>query len=171
MIIHLGPMLPWGSSDLPALLYGNLPHGEEDESGTDHSGFSKRKKQGLFGLAPGGVCQASDVAIGTGELLPHLFTLTPTCGTRCTCITQSGAVYFLRHFPYSDFSEQSVLRTTLSCGARTFLPFGPDQDRTSDHLTCPGILIFVFMPMDAEYCPVIGWLPREYTKHQAPIGI
>jgi len=31
----------------------------------------------LFGLAPGGVCQAPDVTIGTGELLPRHFTLTP----------------------------------------------------------------------------------------------
>jgi len=30
----------------------------------------------LFGLAPGGVCRASDVTIGAGELLPHRFTLT-----------------------------------------------------------------------------------------------
>ena len=31
----------------------------------------------LFGLAPDGVYQASDVTAGTGELLPRLFTLTP----------------------------------------------------------------------------------------------
>jgi len=31
----------------------------------------------LFGLAPGGVYKASAVTDGTGELLPHLFTLTP----------------------------------------------------------------------------------------------
>ncbi len=30
----------------------------------------------LFGLAPDGVYQASDVTIGTGALLPHRFTLT-----------------------------------------------------------------------------------------------
>ena len=30
----------------------------------------------LFGLAPGGVYQALDVTIETGELLPHRFTLT-----------------------------------------------------------------------------------------------
>ena len=33
-------------------------------------------KRGLFGLAPGGVCQATLIAQGTGELLPRLFTLT-----------------------------------------------------------------------------------------------
>jgi len=31
----------------------------------------------LFGLAPGGVCLAPAVTGGTGELLPHRFTLTP----------------------------------------------------------------------------------------------
>jgi hypothetical protein len=33
-------------------------------------------ERGLFGLAPGGVYQATLIAQGTGELLPHLFTLT-----------------------------------------------------------------------------------------------
>jgi hypothetical protein len=58
MIIHLAPMLPSGSSDLPGNLGGppsNVP---------------------LFGLAPGGVYLAPIVTDGTGELLPHLFTLT-----------------------------------------------------------------------------------------------
>jgi len=36
--------------------------------------FSRRN---LFDLAQGGVFQAWDVAISTGELLPHLFTLIP----------------------------------------------------------------------------------------------
>ena len=34
----------------------------------------------LFGLAPDGVYRAADVTAGTGELLPHPFTL--TCGCR-----------------------------------------------------------------------------------------
>jgi hypothetical protein len=45
----------------------------------------------LFGLAPGGVYPATPIAQGTGELLPHLFTLIPTfvgtvffCGTFLT---------------------------------------------------------------------------------------
>ena len=33
-------------------------------------------ERNLFGLAPGGVYQATPIARGTGELLPHLFTLT-----------------------------------------------------------------------------------------------
>jgi hypothetical protein len=35
-------------------------------------------ERNLFGLAPGGVYQATPITQGTGELLPHLFTLTPT---------------------------------------------------------------------------------------------
>jgi hypothetical protein len=75
-------------------------------------------ERGLFGLAPGGVYQATPIAQGTGELLPHLFTLIPIF---------IGTVYFLWHFPYSRtlpcrLRGQSVLRTTLPCGARTFLP-------------------------------------------------
>ena len=75
MTIHLAPTLPSGSSDLP----GN--------SGGPPSNVP------LFGLAPGGVYQAPIVTDGTGELLPHPFTLTqrhgkdhatrrfPFCGT------------------------------------------------------------------------------------------
>ncbi len=59
MIIPLVPLLPAGSSNLPESLDGPPSNAL------------------LFGLAPGGVCLASDVTTGTGELLPHRFTLTP----------------------------------------------------------------------------------------------
>jgi len=46
------------------------------------------EERDLFGLAPGGVCQAILIAQNTGELLPRLFTLIPPkagrylfCGT------------------------------------------------------------------------------------------
>ena len=68
----------------------------------------------LFGLAPGGVCQAPDVATGTGELLPHRFTLTLK-----SFVKLSRAVCFLLHFPWGR--PRSLLATTLPCGARTFL--------------------------------------------------
>jgi len=58
MAIHLASMLPSRSSDLP----GN--------SGGPPSSVP------LFGLAPGGVYLAPIVTDGTGELLPHPFTLT-----------------------------------------------------------------------------------------------
>ena len=57
-IIHLGCRLPVTSCDLPG------------DSGGSPSNAP------LFGLAPGGVYQASPVTRGTGALLPHLFTLT-----------------------------------------------------------------------------------------------
>ena len=59
MIITLGRQLPAASSDLPGSSGGppsNAP---------------------LCGLAPDGVCRASPVTRGTGELLPRLFTLAP----------------------------------------------------------------------------------------------
>src|SRR5687767_8106303 len=39
----------------------------------------------LLGLAPGGVCLAPDVTIGTGALLPHRFTLTAAAKRRGLC--------------------------------------------------------------------------------------
>ena len=73
----------------------------------------------LFGLAPGGVYRAADVTIGTGELLPHPFTLT----------RQRRAVYSLWHFPWGH--PRSLLGTILPCGARTFLS---PAIRASGHL-------------------------------------
>jgi len=66
----------------------------------------------LFGLAPGGVCQAKPITRPAGALLPHRFTLT---GKHC-----SPAVCFLLHFP--EPCGRWTLSTTLSYGARTFLP-------------------------------------------------
>ena len=74
MVIQLGRLLPDASSDLP----------ESIKAGNSTL---------LFGLAPGGVYQAIPVTRDTGELLPHLFTLT---------IKGLGlfmAVCFLWHFP------------------------------------------------------------------------
>ena len=42
--------------------------------GVSHSAYGGGRN--LFGLAPGGVYQATPIAQGTGELLPRLFTLT-----------------------------------------------------------------------------------------------
>ncbi len=58
----------------------------------------------LFGLAPDGVYQASNVTIGTGALLPHRFTLTGE-------LTSSGS-------PFSTKSRRSIF-----CG--TFLRVTP----------------------------------------------
>jgi hypothetical protein len=65
----------------------------------------------LFSLAPGGVYLAPAVTGRTGELLPHRFTLTPAA---------AEAVCFLWHFP--SRCQDWGLPSTLSYGARTFLP-------------------------------------------------
>jgi len=62
-VIHLGSPSLTTSSDLP-------------ESSAGHAcGF-------LFGLAPDGVCLATDCYQPCGALLPHLFTLTGACALR-----------------------------------------------------------------------------------------
>jgi len=57
-VIHLAPLLPTGSSDLPG------------------SSDGPSSSAPLFGLAPGGVYRAPAVTSRPGELLPHPFTLT-----------------------------------------------------------------------------------------------
>lgn len=61
-VICLGQRLPVASSGLP---------------GSHHA---TGRRCSLFGLAPGGVCQAGKVTFAAGELLPRRFTL--TSGTR-----------------------------------------------------------------------------------------
>jgi hypothetical protein len=72
-VIHLGPASLQASSSLP-------------ESSASHTiGF-------LFGLAPNGVCRATDCYQPRGALLPHPFTLTAG-------FASGLAVCFLLHFP------------------------------------------------------------------------
>ena len=107
--ISLGRQLPDASSDLTR---STLPEGNPDGPSS-----SPKRRRSLFGLAPGGVYQASPVTRGTGELLPRHFTLTPP-PWRLNA-NGTGAVSFLWHFPSRH--RDSVLRSTLPCGARTFL--------------------------------------------------
>jgi len=95
MVIHLGRSLLNGSSDLTRGIWRATSAGMNQPS--------------LFGLAPGGVCQAVPVFQDTGEPLPHPFTLTPMgrfpfCGTF--------------HIPILGLLP---LATTLLSGVRTFL--------------------------------------------------
>jgi hypothetical protein len=61
------------------------------DGSSDHTrGSEAGRRTLLFGLAPSGVCRASRVTPGPGELLPHRFTLTDT---------EAPAVCFLWHFP------------------------------------------------------------------------
>ena len=119
MTIHLASMLPSRSSDLP---------GNSDGP----SSFAP-----LFGLAPGGVCIAPVVTDGTGELLPHPFTLTWCNGSK----PSHQAVSFLLHFPSRH--RDWVLPSTLSCGARTFLPFANKQ--SSGHLSYSNMLLYFLL--------------------------
>jgi hypothetical protein len=104
MIIPLGPPLPAGSSNLPESLDGPPSNAL------------------LFGLAPGGVCLASDVTTGTGELLPHRFTLTPP--------TRGGllSVALSCSSPRLGVTQHPALRSP------DFPPV--PLMGTSDHLTC-----------------------------------
>jgi len=91
--IYLGLPLPAGSSDLPGDSGG--PPSASPYLVLLQAGFAKPCRHRR-----------------AGELLPHLFTLTPVW----------EAVYFLWHFP--SCHQDWVLPSALPCGARTFLPFG-----------------------------------------------
>jgi len=78
VIINLGLSLPKGSSNQPESL-------DEPPSNTF-----------LFDLAPDRVCQATTVAGGTGELLPHHFTF---AAEEKVTLRLGLAVSFLLHFP------------------------------------------------------------------------
>ena len=71
MVIHLRPGIAAGLLRPLPVPPPHQPQADKDSKGP----FSKRN---LFDLAQGGVFQARNVAIPAGELLPHLFTLTPT---------------------------------------------------------------------------------------------
>jgi len=78
VIINLGLSLPKGSSNQPESL-------DEPPSNTF-----------LFDLAPDRVYQATTVAGGTGELLPHHFTF---AAEKKVTLCLGLAVSFLLHFP------------------------------------------------------------------------
>lgn len=106
MIITLGRQLPDASSDLPG------------SSGGPPSSAP------LCGLAPDGVCLASPVTRGTGELLPRRFTLT---------LLERRAVCFLWHFPWGH--PRSPLATILALWSPDF-PLAAGINRTPA-ITCP----------------------------------
>ena len=74
MIIPLGHTLPYASSDLTRRHRASNPYPTSPHAWRPHE--RNRSIASLFGLAPGGVYRAPDVATGTGALLPHRFTLT-----------------------------------------------------------------------------------------------
>jgi hypothetical protein len=83
-IIHLRYASPRTSSDLPGSTCG--PHARPHPK--------MKPPAPLFGLAPGGVCRATECCHRRGALLPHPFTLTaPFAGGLAVC--------FLLHFPWA----------------------------------------------------------------------
>ena len=113
----------------------------------------------LFGLAPDGVYRAADVTAGTGELLPHPFTLV-RLRTRLR-----RTVCFLWHFPWGR--PRSPLGTILPCGARTFLPPPkPRRRRAAIIWTSPtkvADLLYISLPRRgrASGCSAGSSLPRR----------
>jgi len=102
MAIHLGPPLPMGSSDLPG------------SSGGPPSSAP------LFGLAPGGVYLAPAVTGGTGELLPHRFTLTRHSTLRGYLWRAGFSQYLGNLVNHLDTPSELSAGRSVFCG--TFLP-------------------------------------------------
>ena len=67
----------------------------------------------LFGLAPSGVCHATECCHRRGALLPHRFTLT-------SFIAEASAVCFLLHFPSAHAAQ--ALPGTSSARSPDFPP-------------------------------------------------
>ena len=107
VIIYLGPRLLESTSDLPGSLRRAVLT-------LDYSRVAS-----LCGLAPGGVFQVPGIAAGTGELLPHRFTLAPF-----------GAVFF--SVALSMGSPPVPFRDRLALRSSDFPPPGTPG---SDHLT------------------------------------
>ena len=100
--IPLVPLLPTGSSNLP---------GSSDGPSSDAP---------LFGLAPGGVYQASAVASRSGELLPHPFTLTGHSTLSKTHPQSPESRGHDNPWIQGEFSGGLSVRRSPFCG--TFLP-------------------------------------------------
>ena len=133
--ISLGRQLPDASSDLTR---STLPEGIPDEPS-----LSRKEKAEPIRSCSGWGLPGFPGHPGNGELLPRHFTLTPNLA--------AGAVSFLWHFP--SRRRDSVLRSTLPCGARTFLSRDTSRCRASGH------------PADSDACPqYITLLP----PHQSP---
>ncbi len=76
-------------------------------------GSVERAAHSLLGLAPEGVCQATQIALCAGALLPHRFSL--ACGR----LPDPSAVCSLLHYPLGR--PNLALASILPCGVPTFL--------------------------------------------------
>ena len=123
MIIPLGHTLPYASSDLTRRHRASNPYPTSPHAWRPHE--RNRSIASLFGLAPGGVYRAPDVATGTGALLPHRFTLTRIHGVAARRSTPAPGGLF--SVALSLGSPHWTLSSTLLYGARTFLPLPERQ--------------------------------------------
>jgi hypothetical protein len=133
--ISLGRQLPDASSNLTR---STLPEGIPDGPS-----FSHEEKAEPIRSCSGWGLPSFPGRPGNGELLPRHFTLTPNLA--------AGAVYFLWHFP--SRRRDSVLRSTLPCGARTFLSRGTSRCPASGH------------PADSDAC---SYYITLFSPHQSP---
>ena len=76
-------------------------------------GSVERAAHSLLGLAPEGVCQATQIALCAGALLPHRFSL--ACGR----LPDPSAVCSLLHYPLGR--PNLALASILPCEVPTFL--------------------------------------------------
>ena len=100
--IHLGCVSPRTSSDLPGSLHGPCVQPRVQDS---------TLRASLFGLAPGGVCHATECYHRRGALLPHHFTLTAS-------VRRFGGLFSVA---LSVDSRPPGVTWRLALGARTFL--------------------------------------------------
>jgi len=110
----------------------------ESEQPTPSGSDFYRIKAGHFGILTGVYMAlhpmkrtAGDVAIATGGLLPHLFTLAHRSfseGELAHTITETSAsgFFLLRGYPLSEIFP---LGSMVPCGARTFLPPPEGEER------------------------------------------
>ena len=82
-------------------------------------------------------CTAPGVAIGTGELLPRLFTLAFDYAQ--ADLRHSSGGYFLLH--YYTLTDIFPLGSMMLCADRTFLPYLSEAEGWGDETTCCGVKV------------------------------
>ena len=130
-IIHLGLPLPAGSCGLPA--------GSGEQPSNACAGHHLAAVT-LLGLAPGGVYQATPVTRGSGELLPHRFTLTgPKTGGLFSVALSRGS-------PRVAVNNHPALRSPDVPRRR---PRGRRRDRPADSSVAPSSYAGPDRPVDS----------------------
>ena len=105
-----------------------------DRSCHHHGSMTRARCYFHICVAPNGVCIAPGVTVGTGELLPHRFTLTPArkrAERRLLSVALSG--------PFKPL----VLQGILLCGVRTFLITAVRRNERGDAIISPTLSYFI----------------------------